>query len=256
MKRINFYIMMFLLLAFTSCSEDGDNSSVGDNTSIGGSLASFVIRDNTLFTINDDALVSYDISNAGSGITEESNYIANKSGARLISLETIFPYNNYLFLGAQDGMHIIDVSSAKSPKYISSYEHVTSCDPVVVQGNYAYVTLREGSNCSWRAVNELHVIDISDLTNPTEVKSLSMDRPEGLGVDGDLLFVCDNEKLKVFNNANPSELEFLEIHNNITAKDVIPYNNILMVMGNGELSQYNYSSGKLEFLSKISTQKK
>ena len=39
---------------------------------------------------------------------------------------------------------------------------MTSCDPVVVQGDYAFVTLRGGTECQGFS-NQLDIIDISTL---------------------------------------------------------------------------------------------
>ncbi len=51
-----------------------------------------------------------------------------------------------MFLGSTNGMYIYDISAPDTPKYVSELQHVTSCDPVVVDDKYAYVTLRGGNN--------------------------------------------------------------------------------------------------------------
>jgi hypothetical protein len=248
-----FIIYLIALLLTTSCDVNLSHSeSYSDISSIstGGSLASFVITGDYLYTINGGQLESYNISNPSAGITKTSNYITNNDGDKIYDLETIFPYKGHLFLGASSGMHIVDVSSPSYPTYVSEYEHVVSCDPVVVQDSIAYVTLRSSDNWCWREVNELQTIDISDLENPRKINSFPMTSPYGLGVDGDLLFVCDNNKLKVLNCSDPNNVRLNETHD-VSAKDVITYNNLLMILGNGALSQYSYENSKMTLLSTI-----
>ena len=261
MKQFITYFGLSLLLLLSSCddvsisrSDDALGSSSSENISVGGSLASFAIGGNTLFTINDGKLVSYDISDVAQGISVESAYVKDEYNIKITNLETIFPYGDHLFLGANDGMYIIDVSSPSSPVFISRYEHVQSCDPVVVQNDIAYVTLREGNDC-WQEVNELQVIDISDLSQPKPIKTYPMESPYGLGVSGDMLFICDNNKLKVFDCKDPLNVSLIESFPDVSAIDVIPDDSILMVLGNGELNQFNYKVGHLTHLSTISNQK-
>ena len=44
-------------------------------------------------------------------------------------------------------MEIYDLTEEQNPVCLSDFNHVRSCDPVVVQGDIAYVTLRSGSFC-------------------------------------------------------------------------------------------------------------
>ena len=64
----------------------------------------------------------------------------------------------------------------------TSLWHVTSCDPVVVEGNYADITLRTGNTCE-TDVNQLDIVDIHALDQPTLIKSHPMYNPHGLGID-------------------------------------------------------------------------
>lgn len=263
MKRGFTYLGLLLIVLLSSCdgvslsrSDSGDYGYYNEN-SIGGSLASFALDSsgNSLYTIQDGQLVTYDVSNPANSITKVQAYVTTFTGQKITNLETIFPYRSYLCLGAMDGMYIVDVSNPSSPKYISKYEHVVSCDPVVVQDDIAYVTLRKDNRC-WQDVNELHVVDISDAANPKEIQSYPMVSPYGLGVDGDLLFICDDNKLKVFNCSDPANIVFIEGFDNITATDVIPFDSVLMVLGEAELNQYSYSAGRLTSLSSITNSNK
>ena len=122
---------------------------------------------------------------------------------------------------------------------------MTACDPVVVQDNLAYVTIRSGVTCGGSDVNELQVIDISNLANPILLSTFEMFNPHGLGIDGNVLFICDGEAgLKVFNAENPLTIGNQLIHQfqNIQATDVIPHNQIAILIGENGLFQYDYSN--------------
>ena len=69
-----------------------------------------------------------------------------------------------MVLGTQNGIVFYNLDNMDEPRYVSEYQHVTSCDPVFVNGDYAYVTLRSGNSC-WGWVNELHIVNIEDINN-------------------------------------------------------------------------------------------
>ena len=134
--------------------------------------------------------------------------------------------------------------SPVDPEYVSSYWHVTSCDPVVVEGNYAYITLRTGNRCE-TDVNQLDIVDIHKLDSPKKIKSYPMYNPHGLGIDNGTLFVCDgDEGLKIYDARDPLNLKANKIAHfeDINTFDVIPVNDLLIMIGNDGLYQYDYSN--------------
>ena len=140
-------------------------------------------------------------------------------------------------------MHIIDINDPLNPAEISNYQHVRSCDPVIVDGDLAYVTLRSGTACQG-FTNQLEVIDISDLSSPELLHVYAMDNPHGLGKDGDALFICDGDSgLKVYDASDASTIDQKQLahYSNIQAFDVIPLNNVAMMIGEDGLFQYDYS---------------
>jgi hypothetical protein len=181
-------------------------------------------------------LKCFDISDAKN--TKLINTINVGAGA-----ETLFPYNGYLFIGTQTGMLIYNLSNPEKPTYQSRYNHIVSCDPVVVQGNYAYVTLHTNasSNRCNRGVNNLEVIDISNIDFPQLKKTVTMTQPLGLGVDGNSLFVCD-KGLKVFDITKPLELTQTKYFTGFSGFDVIPYNKNLILVANEGIYQYDYTN--------------
>ena len=220
-------------------------SSDQSTTGIGGSLAKFTIYDNYLYTINSFEMQLFDISALNE--PEVGTKIPLGWG-----IETIFPYGDKLFIGAVNGMHIYDNETPESPEWISTYEHVNSCDPVVVQDDYAYVTLRSGSECEG-FTNQLDIVDISNLNNPSLFKTYEMENPHGLGIDGTCLFITEGDfGIKFFDSSNLDDLQLVSHEEGIHAIDVIPLDNNLMIIGQDGFHQYRYNCTTGEF-SKLST---
>lgn len=223
-----------------SSSASGPEMSVG----IGGSMARFTIYNNVLYTVDQSNLKAFDIDDLSTPLLVSDQSIG-------WNVETIFPYENKLFFGTQTGMLIYDISSASNPKYISSYNHVRSCDPVVVKDNYAYVTLRAGNLCG-EATSQLDIIDLTNILAPQWKQSYPMQEPYGLGIDGNILFVCDGEAgLKVYNVNDPKNLQSVANFPEVNAYDVIPFNGVLMMIGHDGLYQYDYSGTEINELSFI-----
>ena len=232
-------------LELTVTNFDAQNSSGGSGTGISGSITRFTIINNFLYVMDYGQLKPFDISNPSAPIASEPVNTWRE-------VETLFPHNGYIFMGTTSGMLIYSTVNPAQPQYVSSVNHMTACDPVVVQGNYCYVTMRTGTTCMGE-LNQLDVIDISDIGNPVTVKSFEMTNPHGLGIDGNNLFICDGtDGLKLFNAADPATCgdNLIKRFGDIEAVDVIPYNNIAIVIGKDGIRQYDYSDPQnLELLS-------
>ncbi len=203
---------------------------------IGGSMARFTISNNTLFVVDDVNLRVFDLSNAAVPSSSGTAYIGR-------NIETIFPYNNRLFIGSTNGMYIYDISNPLAPAYVSTYIHGTACDPVVVDGDYAYITLRSGTPCN-TTFNQLEVVSLANISNPTLVHTVPMTNPHGLGKDGAKLFICDGtDGLKMMNAESPTAIPTTPVVHvsGIQAMDVIPFNNKLLMIGENGFYQYDYS---------------
>lgn len=210
---------------------------------IGGSMARFTITQNHLYALDGGSLCPVDIT-AGQSLTPQQRlYIG-------WDIETIFPTENNLFIGSSSGMYIIDLENPGTPSLLSTYSHIRSCDPVVVEGNYAYVTLRSGTLCQG-FTNQLEVIDIQNLKEPKLVATHLMHNPHGLGIDNTTLFICDGSQgLKVFDASDVQTIgnNLLTHYTSIHAYDVIPFDNVLMMIGDDGLFQYDYTNPKNIFL--------
>lgn len=237
-----------IMVCFIGCSaEKSADVSPSGQTGTGGSMARFAIVGDALYCVLPDKLQVYDIS-------MPSNPVAQNTVLLNVGLETIFPYKNNLFIGANDGMYIFDNQQPQSPVLLSRYTHVQSCDPVVVQGNYAYVTLRGGITCRrFTLQSSLDVVDIVDLKKPQLVHTQNMQSPYGLGVDGNQLFVCEGDNgLKIFDISTPTQPKLQHTLADVKSFDVIPLNKVLLVTGDGGFLQYSYEKeGEMTLLSKI-----
>ena len=228
---------------------DVANGGMGEQgVGIGGSMARFGILDETLYAVDNSKLNIFDISNTSDPVQKSTFYVG-------WNVETMFLYDDKAFFGTSNGMTIYDLTNRYSPNYISEFWHVTSCDPVVIQGDYAYITLRGGNDCG-NEINALEVVSITDISNPELISSYPMDHPYGLGIDENTLFVCDGESgLKIYNASDPLTIDenMIATFPDIDAFDVIPLNNILLLIGKDGLYQYSYSDlQNIELLSTIS----
>jgi len=222
--------------------------SVQSNTQgIGGSMARFTLSGDYLYALDGSNLDIISLKNGK--IPEVKNEIQVSW-----DVETLFPHEEKLFMGARSGMYIYDLMAPESPALLSQYAHLQSCDPVVVEGDYAYVTLRDGNSCQG-FTNQLEVIDISDAKAPSLVSIYPMTNPHGLGIDNGILFICDGAAgLKIFDANDVRRIGENLLYNStdIKAVDVIPFNKIAMMITSDALYQYDYSDVKnIKLLSKI-----
>lgn len=200
-----------------------------------GSMAGMVIMNDHLYAITEMHSVGIvDISNAAVP-RKELDFFAG------FDLQTIFPFEGKLFLGSAVGMFMYDVTDPAHPVSLGEFSHGRACDPVITDGHYAYVTLHAGDGCGGSA-NELHVIDVSDLQHSQLVKTYPLTKPTGLSKDGNLLFICDQTAVKLYNAANPAALQLQKQININEPYDIIAENNKAMIVCSNGLYQYDYSN--------------
>ncbi|MEQ8364640.1 MAG: hypothetical protein RH948_17335 [Cyclobacteriaceae bacterium] len=240
-------------IAFDALSSFSRNAAIapGTQNGTGGSMARFILSGDHLYGLDGVNIDVVDVSST-------SNPQAVNEFPLSWDIETLFPYEDKLFVGAQSGMYILDVSTPAQPTQISKYQHVSSCDPVVVDGTYAYVTLRSGSACQG-FTNQLEVISLADLTSPSLIKTYPMTNPHGLGIDDGMLFICDgSDGLKVYDASDVTTINENQLahYNTIHALDIIPFNNVAMVIGEDGLFQYDYADiSNIRLLSSLAISK-
>ncbi len=226
------YLLAGLLLIGSACQKDAGTPTPGTGT--GGSLARFTIANDFLYVVKADGLTAYNLANPNDPQKTQDTPLN-------FGVETIFPYRNNLFIGTQTGMYIFGLANPAQPQQLSFFQHVQRCDPVVAQGNFAYVTLRGGSGCRFGGPSTLDIIDISNLSQPRVLRTYPMQSPHGLGVDGELLFVTEGDQgLKVMDISNPLDAKLIKFFTDVRAFDVIPLRNTLLVTAKNGLFQYRY----------------
>jgi len=238
-------------MLIAACSDDSRSSgnSSGDgatgNAGRGGSTARMTIVGNYLYAIAGSEIQLFDISQP-----ETPNpWVKVKVDW---GIETLFPYENYLLIGASNCMYILDNTDPANPYYRADLTHAQARDPVVAHEGYAYVALKNpDSNASpdtenpvnAASSNVLNIIDINNIDNPTLIGTKPMQGPGGLSIDGNKLFVCDDVAgLKIFDVSDPRNLSVLDSIRGVKCNDVIAEQGLLYVITDDSLQQYNYST--------------
>jgi hypothetical protein len=212
-----------------SGSDKGGSMSSGVN----GSMSRFTLYDKYLYAVINDQMCIFDLSES-KPTAKGSEYIGN--------VETIFSYKDNLFLGMPTGMSIYSVKDPLKPVRCSTITHVLGCDPVVVDNDLAYVTVHSGNFCGQNN-DELFIVDVKDVYHPSQLVSYKMTNPKGLGIDNGHLFLCD-DGLKVFKIGKDPQMLIANqtLHKTgMDGYDLIPYENVLMMIADDGLYQYDYS---------------
>jgi hypothetical protein len=216
------------------------NSSGQVSVGTGGSFARFTIVDDYLYVVSQWQLTAFFVKNAAKPVRGAS---INAGW----NIETIFPLKDKLFLGSQSGMFIYDIAAPGSPALLGQFAHARACDPVFVDGNTAYVTLRDGTRCTGTS-NQLDVIDVTDLRNPKLLKTYAMKNPHGLSILNKKLYLCDGtDGLKVYdvNDKNAIDKNQLSHLNTFFGYDVIALDDdLIMVIGENGLFQFDATDAK------------
>ncbi|MFT4024365.1 MAG: hypothetical protein QM664_11335 [Flavihumibacter sp.] len=226
-----------------SLGSSGSKAPIG----VAGSMARFSVVDQFLYLVNDNSLQAYDISAPAAPA---------KSGDPLFmgaQLETIYPFGDKLFIGATTGMFICDISASGQPVLVGQAAHFRVCDPVITDGNFAYVTLRSSAVCGTVIESQLQVMDVRDVRSPSLLKKLPLSDPYGLGKWDNLLWVCDGEAgLKIFDVSTPAAPVLKQEFKNINPFDVIPLGQVVVVSAKEGVFLYDCSDpGNIHLASKI-----
>jgi hypothetical protein len=224
-----------------SYSSGVNGGSQGSTFGIGGSMARFGLYGDYLYACDNSKLYMFNVKADATPTSLGSQNVGWQ-------VETMFIFDHYMFFGTTTGMQIYDLKVPTVPAYVSSFWHATSCDPVVIADGYAYITLRGGRTCNNSNINRLDVVKLSaDLKSNTLIASYGMKGPYGLGIDGDVLFLCDGDAgLKVFSVTDKVRIDSnqLAVFPNIKTYDVIPVNGYLFMIGDDGFYLYDYKNLK------------
>lgn len=246
------YLILVILLALTmgACSKSdtsGTNNTGGGTSGQGGSLARFTIAGNYLYVVDDSKLYAYSIS--------QSDRPQLKSNVNIgFAIETIYPYGDKLFIGSQSAMYVYSIADPEVPVLLGAASHVRSCDPVVANDTFAYVTVRSGSNCGGN-VNALMVYSLTNIMQPRQLNTVALENPWGLGISGNRLFVCNGSNgLNTYDITNPAKPSLVRKLQTESFYDVIitPDRMLIAMIQDGmALYQISNTSDSLALLSKI-----
>jgi hypothetical protein len=249
MKTINSILLICLTIGlFNNCNKDSANAAANPQPGAGGSTARFTIAGNYLYVVDHTSLKSFDISNQASPVFKSKTEIG-------INIETIFPYQDKLFIGSSSSMYIYSLADPSKPTKTAKADYTIrmSCDPVIAKDSVAYATLRATGPCGGSS-SALVVYNIKSISSPALIKTVSLIAPYGLGVKDSALYVCEGQEgLKIFNVRNAYNPIQVNNKTGYTFYDVIPYGNILICQLSDGFVLYDIGANPLQpvFLSKV-----
>lgn len=239
-----FFTLTLFLFSCTDVIEVNEN----EDTNISGKYNTMRVVGDYIYAVTDTELVTIDKSDNENPQEIDRHFLGGQ-------LENLYVADQALFIGSETDMHIFELKSNGLAELKSSTQHVDfsdtpvqACDPAIAEKDIAYVTIStevvDGSTpCgTTRQVNELKIYDVAKLSSPILLETLELDSPQGLAIDGDLLFVTNlntgTDIYKVDHQGNIS----LENHIEGPAHDVIAVNNKVMIVSKSEINQYDYSN--------------
>jgi hypothetical protein len=245
------------------CNDDVSYSdSESSETNVGVSMARFTIVGDYMYTVDGTSLHVVTLA------VPDSPFEVRKVNVGF-RIEAIYSMGDKLFIGSRSAMFIYDISSPEDPYEVGRASHITSCNPVVASGHYAYVSLNSASEawCNTTNQNVLQVYDITDLRSPALKQTKPLYSPRGLAVDGDkgFVFVCDDgfvAAYKIEITTDEKGLEQIDLKRiyststvvevrSMNAYDCIVVNGTLIVTGEDGICQLGYGEQGFSFISKI-----
>lgn len=208
------------------------DSSGGASDGQGGSFATFTLKGDYLYTVDQRKLTSFLIE----GAHQENPSFVNTVNVGF-GIETLFGFGENLFIGSNNAMYIYGLENPESPDLKSVSNHFRACDPVVANETNAFVTIRGGSRCGGNS-NQLKVYDILDVENPILLLDKNLIQPKGLALYGKYVFVADTA-IRVFDIsdiANGNISLVTKIDQNVN--DLIIRDNHMFAIGDTGIFQY------------------
>lgn len=200
---------------------------------VAGSLTRFNATGDYLYCVGSFTLHTFNIS--------QQKPVKTSNLSITWDVETIYSFNNNLFIGTNSGVLIYSLSNPSSPSYLNKMEHVRTCDPVITDGQNAFVTLRGGAPCGGYS-NQLDVLNVSNLQSVTLVKSYLLNSPYGLGMDLQYLYICDDGYgIRVYNRNDVSKMVEVSKITMDHPRDIIVLDHSLLVISDTNFIQYDAS---------------
>lgn len=241
---------LLIICLFVQCDKSLDSSfsgaspSASTTTGQGGSLARFAVSGNYLYSVDEQQLKVFNISNPADPVLKKSVQIG-------FAIETIFPFKDKLFIGSTSQVYIYSITDPENPQKLGvaiSPQVLRRCDPVVAKDTVAFATLRTNGPCGG-SQSILAVYDVKDVTRPVQKATFFVNEPYGLGYSGDVLYVCDRYNgLMVLDISKPFEPSLIKSMKDGSYIDVIPYQNTLICWVTDGIILYDITNNRMPVL--------
>jgi len=235
----NLIACLLVALTIVGCSKESiglDSIGNASGNSKSGSTASMLTYGDYLYIIDNNRLRTLSLADPAHPAEVSNVEIPGTA-------ETIFAYEQSLFIGTRTGVLIYDLKDASKPAYSGNSFHWPARDPVVVRGTIAYSTTRWGEEEKGGS-GLLSILDVSNKSNPWTLESLDQPYPYGLGISGDYLYVCNGrEGILVYSIIANGRLEF---ERNVPAEgvyDCIPSEELLVCQMKDGIAIYDITHG-------------
>ena len=201
MKNKLVLLLLALICLGLACSKEAVSVETGQS----GSITRFAVHNGYMYALNPNEVLTYSLADPDH--PQLVHRLATDYG-----LETIVVYEGRIYLGSRTALYILDISNPAAPAILSQADRPEAlfrgCDPVAVQGSYAYSTVKIIQNVCGNisAFSALLTYDVSDPDNPVNTSRTDMNLPNGLGVKDAYLFVCDegDDVLAVYDLTDPA----------------------------------------------------
>ncbi len=201
----------------------------------GGSFATFALKDNYLYTVDNKNLTSFLIEGE-----HQKNPVFSATTNVGFGIETLFGFDDNLFIGSNDAMYIYGLEQPETPKLKSISSHFRACDPVIANDTHAFVTIRGGSRCGGSS-NQLKIYGIADVENPELILDRELINPKGLTLYKQFLLVADSS-VRIFDISKLDTKEISLVDKiDESINDLIIRDNHLFAIGDSGVYQYELS---------------
>ena len=242
---IKLSIAIAALCQLAGCAgETAPGAGGSNNQSNAGSTASILPYGDVAYALDGNILRIIDL--------QQSPPTADKT-IPLLRPETVFINKEHLYIGGEDGVDIFDIADPNNPVKISTYQHLRSCDPIIVDDGIGYVTLRSGfSSCPLVGLNRLEVIDMSNPAMPELINDFDMTNPYGLAKTDTHLAVCEEAfGLTLIDVQDPQNIQQVANYSNINCFDLIYEEQRLIATASDGIYQFSAESEFISLLSRI-----
>lgn len=238
-----------LILLLHGCCADYyiGYSGSSNGTSTSGSTAAMLTYEDTLFTLHNGVIKVLDLNQPEKPVVAHTIYASQA--------ETLFISKAHLFVGGMNGVRTFSLDDPLEPTEVSFYRHARGCDPIIIDGDIGYVTLRNRPGCNGDS-NRLEILDFSDPNNPTEIARYDMNFPYGLAMLPDHLAVCEDSYGLTLLDIDWTTGETPQVSEssrfaNIQCFDLIYTDNNLIATASDGIYQFNADNEFLSLRSKI-----